>query len=140
MAGKALGDAIGQFGGNMLKGQAATQALANINLLSVGLSGLEVNPFSANALSGGIIMNGYGISLQTNPNNYFANAAIGTLFGSLGNGVNNLNQYKELTMGIQMRTALSTNPSIGTATTIGVNSVPTAVSSEISNGLTQDNP
>jgi len=140
MAGKALGDAIGQFGGNLLKGQATTQALANINLVSVGLSGLGVDPLSASALSSGIYFKVNGLSLEKNSDNYFANAAIGTLFGTMGNGVNNLNQYKGLTIGVQMRTALSTNPSLGTATAIGVNSAPTAASSVISNSLTPNNP
>jgi hypothetical protein len=140
MAGKALGDAIGQFGGDMLKGQAASQALANINLVSPILSGLGVDPLSSSALSSGINFKINGLSIEKNSENYFANAAIGTLFGTIGNGVNNLSQYKGLTIGVQMRTALPINPTAGTATAIGVNSVPTAVSSGISNSLTPNNP
>jgi hypothetical protein len=131
---------IGQFGGNMLKGQAASQALANINLVSVGLSGLGVDPLSASALSSGLIINPNQINVVTNSENYFANAAIGTLFGTIGNGVNNLSQYKGLTIGVQMRTSLSINPSAGTAAAIGANSVPTAFSSGGSTALTKDNP
>jgi RHS repeat-associated protein len=115
MAGKALGDAIGQFGGNLLKGQAATQALANINLVSVGLSGLGVNPLSASALSNEFNIRASGFSLENNSENYLWNTAWGTVFGLGANGVNNLNQYKSLTIGVQMRTALSTSPSIGGA-------------------------
>jgi hypothetical protein len=133
MAGKALGDAIGQFGGNMLKGQAATQALANINLVSVGLSGLGVDPISSSALSNGITININQVNFGTNSDNYLTNTAIGSLFGSFGNSVNNLSQYKGLTIGVQMRIS-------STVTTIGVNSIPTMVSNGISNSLTSDNP
>jgi hypothetical protein len=140
MAGKALGDAIGQFGGNRLKGQATTLALANINLVSVGLSGLGVDPLSVSMLSSGLILTPNGMKIEDNSINYLSNTALGVAFGSAGESVAGLSSFKSLTIGIQMRTALSINPSAGTAAAIGANSVPTAFSSGGSTALTKDNP
>jgi hypothetical protein len=83
-------NAIGQFGGNMLKGQAASQALANINMVSPLLSGLGVDPLSANALSNGIKISANEFSIATDPSElYFTNTAIGTAFGAFGDKVSN---------------------------------------------------
>jgi RHS repeat-associated protein len=113
MAGKALGDAIGQFGGKMIQGQSAAEALKKINILSVGLSGLGVDPLSASALSSGINISLSEMNVAMDSNNYIWNTALGTVLGVAGNGVGNLNRYKSLTIGVQMRTALSTSPSVG---------------------------
>jgi hypothetical protein len=137
IAGKALADAVGQFGGNLLKGQYAAEALGNINLLSVTLSGLSVNPLSASALSNELNIRLNGISLETNSDNYLWNTAIGTTLGFAGNGVGNLNQYKGLTIGVQMRTALSTNSVASEAAAIGVTTTPTAISSSINTDLSK---
>ena len=131
-------DAIGQFGENLIKEQTASQALANINLLSVGLSALGVDPFSTSALSNIIEVAGNGFSIfKKNSGDYLLNTALGTAFGRTGEYVTGLSSYKSLTVGVQMRTALSTTSPLSESAAVGVNVAPGSVRTIISTWLSK---